>query len=84
MTPQRSPLLGGRGGAALLSLSSGRLSLSLSLRRRDDARRARPDKAAAEATSADQVLEMYLGQESVQGTAKKDDEDDEDDEDGYL
>merc|ERR1711934_728 len=42
--------------------------------------RARDDKAAAQATTSDQVLELYLNQDSVKGTAQVDDDDD----DGYL
>ena len=42
--------------------------------------RARDDKAADQATTSDQVLELYLNQDSVKGTAQVDDDDD----DGYL
>ena len=42
--------------------------------------RARDDKAADQATTSDQVLELYLNQDSVKGTAQVDDHDD----DGYL
>ena len=44
--------------------------------------RSRDDKAAEHATTADQVLSMYLNQDSVKDAVK--DDDDDDDDDGYL
>jgi len=46
--------------------------------------RARDDKGADQATSADQVLEMYLNQDSVKDVANDADADDGDDDDGFL
>ena len=44
--------------------------------------RSRDDKTADEATNADQVLDMYLKQDSVKDAVA--DDDDDDDDDGYL
>ena len=44
--------------------------------------RSRDDKGADEATNADQVLDMYLKQDSVKDAVA--DDDDDDDDDGYL